>query len=120
MRNLSMCLMAAVVALGLVRPANALSGNKALRLCEVDSLGCITLMEGMLDGYGTAFLLNLPGQQPFYELRCVPFGASNGQAKDIFVNFLRSNPELRHLNATMIYFAALLEAFPCPEDQKKP
>lgn len=120
MRNLSMLLMPGVVVLGLSRPAAAITGNEALRLCQVDNLACISLMDGMLDGYGTAIQINLPGQQPFHELRCVPASSTKDQAREIFVNFLRTNPEVRHLNSTMLYIAALVEVFPCPEDEKKP
>ncbi len=47
---------------------------------------------------------------------CQPTGLNSDQLRDVMHLWLKDNPVKRHESASLLIEAALLEAWPCPED----
>lgn len=94
------------------------TGNDALVACEAAEarsqdftlgIACLSWINGAVQA---AEPDDVP--RPYKPVYCTPqSGGSNGQYKDIFVKFLRSNPAKRHLPAIFLFHQAMAEAFPC-------
>lgn len=82
------------------------TGNGLLNVCNDNDL--LLLCGGYIVGMRDGFQMLAPG------LYCEPPGVSNGQVKDIVVNYLQAHPESRHKSSYILAFAALYSAWPCP------
>lgn len=70
---------------------------------------CLSWINGAVQGAIATKSLN--EDKPEY---CAPeVGGSTGQYADIFMKFLRDNPEKRHRPAIMLFHQAMAKAFPC-------
>ncbi|WP_140419918.1 Rap1a/Tai family immunity protein [Achromobacter denitrificans] len=105
------------------------SGNFWLEKCESPSGSfnsglCFGYIIGMMDGtsYGISSAWAKASVQskdvkvsdlftisPY----CIPEGVTNGQLKDVFIKYLRLNPERRHLLADGLLVNAFAAAYPC-------
>ena len=70
---------------------------------------CMAYITGVSDGLaemtrGTGGIVRAP---------CIPEGVTRGQALDIVVRYLDSQPEERHTGAGTVVAKALYSAFPC-------
>ncbi len=45
---------------------------------------------------------------------CVPDDVTVGQKMDLFIKYMRDNPQERHDEAFIIFSRSMIEAFPCP------
>jgi hypothetical protein len=90
------------------------SGKSLLELCTVADTGwramCSAYIAGVASGATSQALLL--GRSPFF---CAPANLSNQEFTVATVKYLRDHPTKLHLDATPLIFAALREAFPCPE-----
>ena len=92
--------------------ATAYTGNQLLQDCEttnVSSLYCLGYINGFSLGF--AFVMNRWQVEP--KLICIPEGVTNGQIKDIVVQYIRENPQTRHESAQFLIVWSLEKAFPC-------
>ncbi|OOY11660.1 hypothetical protein BMG00_11190 [Thioclava marina] len=112
-----------------------LTGNEILSICEAsDDLAregfCIGYVDGLVEGmrWGAAAPLVVSGV-PASEVNqrvdallsfCLPDGITVGQYRDVFVQYLRNNPETRHNSARALMQSALSKAFPCSEKRNAP
>jgi hypothetical protein len=112
---------AAVLATGLLVSSGAWaaedphSGNALLRTCTDEDFGESMLCLGYVFGVsqGLQAVISQPGKTPTV---CIPeTQVSIGQRRDIFVKYMKSHPESRHLIGISLYFNAMREAFPCPK-----
>lgn len=93
------------------------TGNDALTTCtanfETEIMAasiCLAWMQGVRDGHFMTMALS-GFDQPLW---CTPDNVTNQQLRDIFVKYLRENPERRHEMPAFLYLRAMRGAFPCP------
>jgi hypothetical protein len=91
------------------------SGNDVKQICDdsARTSTCVVLIAGILDGI--ALMDSLTGTP----IICVPAGVTTGQAADIVKRHINNFPQGRHLAASGLALAALLEAFPCPSKPRR-
>jgi hypothetical protein len=94
--------------------ANVGDGNWALELCEMEGVGCVAFVVGLLRGQSYADHLNEMAGNRRLNLFCTPANVTVKQAVDIFRNVLTHKPEVRHLPSEYLFFIAMEESFPCP------
>jgi len=95
------------VVLWLTTPAQAqvvFTGNTFFDYCSAreDSLSaglCLGYIQGVLESSTST---------------CIIPGVTFGQLKDVVVRFLRTNPQNRHNQASLLVEEAIQEAWPCP------
>ena len=69
---------------------------------------CAFYLSGLTKGaFGQAVLTESK------ELFCVPLGVTNGQLVDVFYKYLDDHPAQRHMDAAVLAFFSLRDAFPC-------
>lgn len=92
------------------------SGNELLSTCDAGeqkdmlSFGlCAGFITGVEQGLKLASELNKS------QMFCEPNGVTNGQIRDVAVNYIRSHAANRHLSSSTLIALALVEAFPCPK-----
>lgn len=91
------------------------TGNDLLNTCAPADdddrmvMECFTYLQGFVDAVAVT-TFEAHGHLPF----CVPAGATIGQTRDIMIQRLRGNPEIRHLPASVLIMVALQRAYPCP------
>lgn len=82
------------------------NGNGLLQDCtKQDTLYCL--------GYNSAVADSLDSNSVNGYAACIPTSVSLGQIKDIVVQYLRSNPAVRHFAAVGLVADAISRAFPC-------
>jgi hypothetical protein len=90
--------------------ATAYTGNQLLPECETTNVSyCLGEISGFRLGFG--FVMNRWQVEP--KLMCVPDGVSNGQLRDIVIQYIRENPQTRHESAQFLIVWSLEKAFPC-------
>ena len=94
------------------------SGNYWSGLCSSNSSydqgACIGFVIGLTGLGDEAF--DFDGEKVFKKMGiCIPTGATNGQARDIFVQYMARNPGERHQPAPKLLVRALQETYPCPK-----
>lgn len=92
---------------------SVLNGDKGRD--NVDRTGlCIGYLNGIRDGVILMNTLasNQHRKNDYYAI-CFPNNVSMGQSARILVKFLQERPEDLHIDAGALYYAALLNAFPC-------
>lgn len=87
------------------------TGNDVLAVCEQQDAGdgvvCIAWISGVTQG------IEASGTVTKAHLVCFPKGSTNGQYRDVVVQYLRSHPEQRHWPSGGLAMIALADAFPC-------
>lgn len=79
-------------------------GNRIYDACsEPDDLMCIAYVIGLKDGVEA-----VDGGKVF----CIP-RISGGQVRDIFFNYLRDNPSIRHHPASVLFLMAMAKHYKC-------
>lgn len=102
--------------------AMALTGNQALEQVLKYDEGRLYLqfyVKGVIDNE-TAVRINAAGAAKvgrFIRPFCMPAGATTEQANLIVENQLRRKPENNHLDFYLIVRRALLDAWPCTDEQ---
>ena len=87
------------------------AGNHWLQQCtSADDLLCLVFIMGLHDGITVGALAGSGDLNR--QMYCVD-GVNNGQRKDVFVKYLRAHPETRHEIASVLFYQAMREAFPC-------
>ncbi len=107
------------------------SGNKLLDSCtsenDIGKLSfCVGYIVGEIEGQNLgAFLFSLMVEagmsadeftefaNRFIFQHCIPPNVTNGQLKDVVVQYLIVNPAVRHESARSLVLEAYREAFPC-------
>lgn len=88
------------------------SGNYWYEVCssnnESDQTVCISFITGLR--YGMQNMANFYSKKYPY---CNTGNVTNGQMKDIFVKYLRANPEIRDRDASILFLGTMMGAFPC-------
>lgn len=100
---------AAVLLFGMLRPANAMTGNRLYEDCtSTDSargLACIMYVSGLMDMGNGAFF-------------CPPPAATYAQAKDMLVQALREVPAVRDKTSDIIAIELFSKIWPCQRQQQ--
>lgn len=115
----------------------ATTGNDALQLCKMkNSNYCDMYIVGMLDGLDEQLVrLMIPitelTKQNMFDATlgklapllldaaiCRPEGMTYAQARDIFINYLNTNPEERHKSGQSLFYDSLKKVFPCDKIKK--
>ncbi len=95
-----------------VQPRESLAGgNSYFTQCVAgpkDYNACIGYFMGIAD----APVLNT-GKSPEEAVYCPPAGATYEQNRDIFHQYLRDNPQARHLSTHLLFLMAMNASFPC-------
>lgn len=87
---------------------DVISGNYMLGACLDESVGFSAgVCSGRIDGLRTGLQFN---DKKFF---CRPPKATNKQAIDIYVTYLKVHPELRHLDWALLAIVAQQNAWPC-------
>jgi hypothetical protein len=88
------------------------TGNEVLAVCtsagNSERLACMAWIEGFIDGVQVMRAAN------GIRLPCLPDGRTYAQFRDVILDFLRSQPQIRPLLAAPSALMALTRAFPCP------
>jgi hypothetical protein len=91
-------------------------GNGLLQLCAADNQGEALLCTGYIGGVVDGFRVYPPGDNcksvaaSFY---CVPESVTQGQIKDVIVDYLKNHPATRHDPSLGLIVSALKAAWPC-------
>ncbi|NOC85614.1 MULTISPECIES: Rap1a/Tai family immunity protein [unclassified Ruegeria] len=108
--------------------AQSLDGNALWEVCSStvrsDEAFCSGYVFGVNDGgmyTALAAQQNVEGSSLQETMRavtdvlgyCTPNTVNSVQMVDVFVAYLKENPELRHIPAQILFTNALTEAFPC-------
>jgi hypothetical protein len=101
-------LLTALVMLSCAQKARAEfeTGNVMLQRCTEPAWLMYCL--GYLEGIGRY-------DQLTGSVACFPQGVTTGQVKDVYVKFLRNNPEDLHRSAVVLFMQSMMKAFPCPK-----
>jgi Rap1a immunity proteins len=120
-------LLPGLVLCGLARDAGAtfMDGNKLYRICSgsdgVDLVHCAGYIEGVMDTAEEAGDVAGTSWSAVEGWRwCDPPRIITRQAIDVVVQFLGSNPQVRHFDAALLIAAALQNAWPCPATATAP
>lgn len=54
------------------------------------------------------------------QIECSPGASTANQKRDVFIAYLKANPQSRHLGSPLLFMRAIMEAFPCPRTQPTP
>ena len=119
MKTLVQSFIVALFVLVMSMPAQAITGNKLLEVCEdgedqslsthfQNNAYCAGYITGITDG-----LRYLDFENRF----CLPKGVTHGQTQKVVVKYLRENPQRLHEHYVPIILSALKEAFPCKETE---
>jgi len=117
--------MAIVATVLLARPAEAVTGNDLHAWCDKAGSGttleevayrarCTSYVMGVVDGMFIADAMSVAKAGNSLKLYCPSEAVTYEQYIDLTINYLNQHPELRHLNASLAVFNALLGGFPCP------
>jgi hypothetical protein len=92
-----------------------MDGNELMRRCGFSRTSyeygfCFGSIIGVAE---LVSALNILGLIEGRQSACVPANAANGQIVDVVKNYLRDNPAQRHMMASGLIVAALIQAFPC-------
>lgn len=69
---------------------------------------CYSYIRGALNGIdGTVALAGIP------DIFCIPERVTMGQINDAIIRYLETNPQRRHLPASLLIIQALINSFPC-------
>ena len=95
------------------RHINYISGNELHRRCEAENGFDQTICTGYISG--AVDMLQLAHGMNKDVSVCLPEGpgAELGQLADVVRRYLAAHPELRHMGASSLIFAALRVSFPC-------
>lgn len=97
---------------GPVTAAAFTTGNELLRDCEPTnalSLHCLGYINGFRLGFG--FVMNRWQIEP--KEMCIPDGVTNGQIRDVVLQYIRENPQTSHESSQFLILWSLSKAFPC-------
>lgn len=81
---------------------------------DADFYHCIAYIDGVEDMWQWS-LLAQGKSMPV----CIPEGVTRGQAARIVVAYLRRNPEMLHLNGSLLVVGAYADAYPCAKPENK-
>ena len=117
---IAVCLLLSNSTLGQFRDGNKLYSE--LEVCAENS----TFTCGFAWGYLTGvFDLNLDLQkimkiygEEYFKFSCPPAGITIQQLVDVVAAYLKANPAVRHRRANSIVEDAILDAWPCPDNQQ--
>jgi len=103
------------------------NGNGFWDHCHEDSppTECWAFFQGIM--HGTAQAIDFATIRMFPEQKyeqfnatrqklmpiCLPANATSGQALDVFLKYLKDNPQSRNRTTGMLYIVAMTHAFPC-------
>jgi len=94
--------------------AGAYTGTDLQKWCAPDSHTfdgglCIGYISGANEFYNLMVWSGVVQQRAY----CIPDGVKNNQVQQIISKYLGNNPETLHMEAPMLFFAAMVKAFPC-------
>lgn len=91
------------------KEANFSTGNGFLEYCEYERPECNNYIAGMVDGFYSA----QAEAKIDLALNCGPTNMTIRQIKDIFVKFLKENPEIRSNHTGFLFIKSMRKTFPC-------
>lgn len=93
-------------------PRDPVTGNGILSICNQDDpvsrTACSLYVRGM-----DHMLRTLQAHGQVRQLECSPDTSTSNQKRDIFIAYLKANPQSRHLGSPLLFMRALSGAFPC-------
>lgn len=93
-------------------PRDPVTGNGLLAICSLDDpvsrTACGLYIRGLDHMLNT---LQVHGQVRQFD--CSPDSSTSNQKRDVFIAYLRANPQTRHLGSPLLFMRAMGESFPC-------
>ncbi|TAJ87277.1 MAG: hypothetical protein EPO41_23335 [Reyranella sp.] len=100
-------------------PRDPVTGNGLLAICSLDDpvsrTACGLYIRGLDHMLNT---LQVHGQ--VREIDCSPDSSTSNQKRDVFIGYLKANPQTRHLGSPLLFMRAMAEAFSCSMPQARP
>jgi len=100
-------------------PRDPVTGNGLLAICSLDDpvsrTACGLYIRGLDHMLNT---LHVHGQ--VRQIDCSPDSSTANQKRDVFIAYLKENPQTRHLGSPVLFMRAMVEAFPCRAPQALP
>lgn len=94
-------------------PRDPVTGNGILSICSQDDpvsrTACGLYVRGM-----DHMLQTLQAHAQVRQIECAPGTSTSNQKRDVFIAYLRANPQSRHLGSPLLFMRAMAEAFSCP------
>jgi hypothetical protein len=114
MKKIILAMLMAFVLTGESRAGVGTDGNFWLEACThkvLKDVTCTAFVFGLRGAFEMSFdHYKVPKSRHLY---CAPDEVTLGQSIDVFVKFLKQNPEKRHLTARTLFTLAMRKAFPC-------
>lgn len=92
-----------------------INGNELHEACGKKDGFAIGFITGLVDGVKLQ-ANDFEGKMKL----CIPEKVTAGQIRDIVCQHVDKNPKVRHYPASFAAGSAMLDAFPCPSEKKKP
>lgn len=100
-------------------PRDPVTGNGILSICSQDDpvsrTACGLYVRGM-----DHMLRTLQAHGQVQQIECSPDTSTSNQKRDIFIAYLKANPQSRHLGSPLLFMRAVGKAFPCLPDRGLP
>lgn len=100
-------------------PRDPVTGNGLLAICSLDDpvsrTACGLYVRGLDHMLNT---LQVHGQ--VRQIDCSPDTSTSNQKRDVFIAYLRANPQSRHLGSPLLFLRAMAESFLCRPTQVLP
>lgn len=100
-------------------PKDPVTGNGILAICNQDDpisrTACGLYIRGM-----NHMLNTMQAHGQVLQIECSPDTSTSNQKRDIFIAYLKANPQSRHLGSPLLFMRAMAEAFSCPPTQALP
>lgn len=100
-------------------PRDPITGNGILSICSqedpVSRTACGLYVRGM-----DHMLRTLQAHGQVQQIECSPDTSTSNQKRDVFIAYLRANPQSRHLGSPLLFLRSMAEVFPCPQNGPLP
>lgn len=100
-------------------PRDPVTGNGLLAICSLDDpvsrTACGLYIRGL-----DHMLNTLQVHSQVRQIECSPGASTSNQKRDVFIAYLRANPQSRHLGSPLLFMRAMAEAFPCSSSKPLP
>jgi hypothetical protein len=106
-----LALLAALIVLGVSRPADAMTGNQLREYCATRW----DLCHGFIMGAAGMFWYQMEITNPV----CFGDDVTSEEVHDVVMNYLEKHPETSQENALVLVTWAIRDAFDCPKTQQR-
>ena len=109
----------ATILVSMALPAHSMTGNELKTNCQNYSDSSTDFRSGVCAGFilgsleSTSIWTSIASQIPY----CIPENATNGQLIAVVRKYLDTNLEVLHQTGTTLIIDAMMNAFPCKNEQ---